>query len=62
MNSKITSSLDRRISTHAGHLIGGGGGRCAQFPNLHRLARDVLAIPGELFHFIPTVHVTKALY
>jgi hypothetical protein len=37
-------------------------GRRAQFPNLYRLARDVLAIPGELFHFIPTEHATKELY
>jgi hAT family C-terminal dimerisation region len=40
-------------------------GRRAQFPNLYRLARDILAVPGELFSFFSTVHVsdvTKASY
>ena len=34
-------------------------GRCAQFPNLYRLARDILAIPGEYFCFFSTIHETK---
>lgn len=36
-------------------------GRRAQFPNLYRLARDILAIPGIFFHF-STVHETKVSY
>ena len=34
-------------------------GRRAQFPNLYRLARDILAIPGELFAFVSAVHVSN---
>ena len=35
-------------------------GRRAQFPNLYRLARDILAIPGELFSLLFCCTVTNA--
>jgi hypothetical protein len=31
-------------------------GRCAQFPNLYRLAQDILSIPGEPFYFVSPIH------
>jgi hypothetical protein len=34
-------------------------GRRAQFPNLYRLSRDILAIPGELFHFFFILYETN---
>ena len=34
-------------------------GRRAQFPNLYRLARDILSIPGECFHFFFIIHETN---
>jgi hypothetical protein len=36
-------------------------GRRAQFPNLYCLSRDILAIPGEPFHFFFSVYETNAL-
>ena len=61
INSKITSSLGRRILKHANHLIGGGGD-APDFPIYTILLETSLPFLVSLFHLFFTVYETKASY
>ena len=59
MNSKITSSLGRRILKYANHLIDGGGD-APHYPICIVLLETYFLFLVSIFHLFSTVHGTKA--